>query len=57
LEQPNLRAVKVKGVTRMKFVAGTTSHGRLLSAQTNLARLEQDGVDVTSEIVVNPGSP
>ncbi|MFO1449691.1 MAG: ExeM/NucH family extracellular endonuclease [Opitutaceae bacterium] len=54
LEQPNGRAVQVKGVAQLKFVAGTTSHGTLLPAQANQARLETDGVDVTSQIVVNP---
>jgi len=57
LAQPNGRAVRVGGISQLKFVAGTTSHGTLLAAQANQARLEQDGVDVTSQIVVNPGTP
>jgi len=57
LAQPNGRAVRVGGISQLKFVAGTTSHGTLLSAQANQARLEQEGLDVTSQIVVNPGAP
>ena len=52
LEQFNARAVQVSGVTQLKFTAGITSHGVARPAQTNQARLEQDGVDVTSQIVV-----
>jgi cyclophilin family peptidyl-prolyl cis-trans isomerase len=52
LEQLNARAVQVNGVTQLKFTAGITSHGIARPAQTNQARLEQDGVDVTSQIVV-----
>jgi sugar lactone lactonase YvrE len=52
LSQPNDRAVAVKGVSQLKFADGTTSHGTLLPAQTNQARLEQDGIDVTAEIVL-----
>ena len=52
LEQLNARAVQVSGVTQLKFTAGITSHGVARPAQTNQARLEQDGVDVTSQIVV-----
>ncbi|ACB74141.1 methyl-accepting chemotaxis protein [Opitutus terrae] len=54
LEQPGGRAVRVSGLTRLRFVDGTTSQGTLLPAQRNHARLEQDGVDVTDQIVVNP---
>jgi predicted extracellular nuclease len=54
LLQPNGRAVQVAGVTQLRFAAGTNSHGVLLPAQVNRARLEQDGVDVTTQIVVNP---
>lgn len=52
LEQLNARAVQVSGVTQLKFTAGITSHGVARPAQTNQARLEQDGVDITSQIVV-----
>lgn len=48
------RAVQVSGLTRLRFVDGMTSHGVLLPAQANKARLEQNGVDVTAEVVVNP---
>ncbi len=54
LLQSNSRAVQVSGVTQLKFTAGSTSHGTLFSAQTNRARLEKDGADVTTSIVVNP---
>ncbi|WP_237702440.1 immunoglobulin domain-containing protein [Opitutus terrae] len=55
LAQSNNRPVQVSGLTRLKFAAGTTSHGMLFPAQQNKARLEQAGVDVTAAIVVNPG--
>lgn len=54
LFQANGGAVKVRGVSRLLFSAGTTSHGDILPAQTNKARLEQEGVDVTNEIVAEP---
>jgi hypothetical protein len=54
LLQANSQAVKVKGITQLRFVTGSTSHGGNLAAQANRARLEQDGIDVTGTIVVNP---
>lgn len=56
LLQTNGEAVEVDGLTQLKFVEGTTSHGVVLPAQTNKAVLEKNGVNVTSSIVVNPGS-
>ncbi len=54
LLQANSQPVKVSGLTQLKFTAGTKSSGATLPAQTNKARLEQDGTDVTNQIVVNP---
>ncbi|HVU22498.1 MAG TPA: immunoglobulin domain-containing protein [Opitutus sp.] len=54
LFQANGRAVQVSGLTQLKFQAGSDSGGNLHPAQQNQARLEQDGEDVTSQIVVNP---
>ncbi len=54
LSQTNARAVQVSGLTQLTFVAGSTSHGTAQSAKTNLGRLEQNGIDVTSQVVVNP---
>ncbi len=54
LLQNNNRAVQVSGITQLKFTAGSNSHGTTFPAQANQARLEQNGVDVTSQIVVNP---
>jgi len=54
LAQANAQPVKVSGVTQLKFVAGLTSQGTTLPAQNNKARLEQNGTDVTTQIVVNP---
>ncbi len=54
LFQTNGRAVQVGGLSRLEFVAGTTSHGTVLTAQSNQARLEQAGIDVSAQIVVNP---
>jgi hypothetical protein len=54
LWQANSRAVQVSGITSLRFVDGTTSHGRVLSAQAGRSRLEQQGVDVTAQISVSP---
>lgn len=54
LFQENGRAVQVSGVSRLVFQAGSTSGGAIAAAQNNRGRLEQDGVDVTAQIVVNP---
>jgi hypothetical protein len=52
--QANNQPVRISGVAQLKFTAGTTSHGLLLPAQANRARYEQDGIDVTTNIVLNP---
>ena len=54
LNQLNSRAVEVSGITQLRFTAGQDSHGNTLTAQANQARLVENGVDVTSRIVVNP---
>jgi hypothetical protein len=54
LLQENGRAVQVSGITQLKFVDGSTSHGLILGAQSNKAVLEQNGANVTSQIVVGP---
>jgi hypothetical protein len=54
LAQTNQRAVQVAGFTQMRFTDGSTSHGAILPAQTNRARFEQNGTDVTAQIVVTP---
>jgi len=54
LLQSNGRAVEVAGLVQLKFTAGSTSHNGALPARTNLARLEENGVDVTAQIVANP---
>lgn len=55
LWQQNLKAVQVSGVSRLEFVDGMTSRGTLLPAQIDQSRLEENGIDVTTQIVVNPG--
>ncbi|HVS52536.1 MAG TPA: PQQ-binding-like beta-propeller repeat protein [Opitutaceae bacterium] len=55
LFQPNGRAVQVSGLVQLHFVAGTTSANTSLPAQSNKARLEQNGADVTAQLVINPG--
>jgi hypothetical protein len=52
--QSNGRPVKVAGVTQLRFVNGTKSNGKGLPAQANKAVFQQNGVDVTNQIVVNP---
>ena len=54
LLQDNGQPVRVDGLTQLLFAAGSDSHGHLFPAQTNKARLERNGVEVTSQIVVNP---
>jgi CheY-like chemotaxis protein len=54
LFQPNNRPVVVAGIAQLKFVDGSTSHGVLLPAQSNRAQLEQDNVNVTAQVVLNP---
>lgn len=52
LAQSNNRAVQVSGIAQLKFTAGSSSHGTNFPVQTNQGRLEQDGVEITSQIVV-----
>ncbi|HYP18234.1 MAG TPA: hypothetical protein VEQ65_13560, partial [Opitutus sp.] len=54
LLQTNGQPVQVSGLSQLKFTAGGDSHGNPLAAQANQAVLQQDGVNVTSQIVVNP---
>jgi hypothetical protein len=54
LLQTNGQPVQVNGLTQLKFVANADSHGRAQTAQSNRAVLQQGGVDVTAQIVVNP---
>jgi hypothetical protein len=54
LLQTNNAPVRVSGIAQLKFAAGSSSHGTLIPAQANKARLEQNGIDVTAQIVVNP---
>lgn len=55
LKQDNSRALQVGGIAQLQFVDGSTSHGVRQPAQTNKARLESSGTDLTATIVVNPG--
>ncbi|HWA85746.1 MAG TPA: hypothetical protein VG710_05960 [Opitutus sp.] len=55
LAQDNGKPVEVSGLIQLNFTAGSDAEGRALPAQNNRAVLEQDGQDVTSQIVVNPG--
>jgi len=54
LLQANGQPVKVAGITQLKFTAGSDSHGNTLSAKANRAVLQQNGSDVTAQLVVNP---
>lgn len=54
LLQTNGRAVEVSGVAQLKFTAGGTSHNKSLPVQINKGRLEQNGTDVTAQLVVYP---
>lgn len=54
LAQTNGAPVQVSGLTQLRFVDGTNSHGVLLPAQHNQGLLKNRGTDVTNQIVVNP---
>jgi len=54
LAQSNGKAVAINGITQIVFQSGTDSHGNVLAAQANQARIERNGTDVTSQVVVNP---
>jgi len=54
LAQDNGQPVQVSGLTQLKFTDGSDSSGKVLSARTNQAVLQQNGQDVTAQIVVNP---
>jgi hypothetical protein len=50
LLQTNGQPVKVGGIAQLQFTLGSTSHGAVLPAGLNKARLHQDGTDVTAQI-------
>lgn len=50
LQQLNNRSLQVSGIEQLRFTSGTTANGTTLPAQTNQARFEQNGVDVTTEL-------
>lgn len=50
LRQENGRALQIAGVPWLQFAAGSNSHGAQQTAQTNRARLERNGVDITHYI-------
>jgi len=54
LKQDNGKAVRVSGITQLHFRDGSDSHGNVFAAKANQAVLEQNGVNVTTQIVVNP---
>jgi hypothetical protein len=54
LLQPNGQPVQVSGIAQLRFTAGQDSHGNALVAKPNRAVLQQNGQDVTAQLVVNP---
>jgi hypothetical protein len=54
LAQTNGKPIALGGVSRVTFTGGLTSQGVSLPAQTNRARFERNGVDVTAQVVANP---
>ncbi|HVU24052.1 MAG TPA: Ig-like domain-containing protein [Opitutus sp.] len=54
LWQQNGKPVQISGVTQLRFVNGTTSQGVTLPAQHDRSRIEQNGIDVTAQVVVEP---
>lgn len=55
LAQSNGQPVRITGLTQLKFMDGSDSHGALLPAQPIRSRLEKFGTDVTGEVAVSPG--
>ncbi|HVU25651.1 MAG TPA: acetylxylan esterase [Opitutus sp.] len=56
LQQANNRPVQVDGLATLHFLDGTSADGDLEPAQPCAARLQQDGTDVTAQIVDAPGT-
>ncbi|MEO5960121.1 MAG: DUF1800 family protein, partial [Opitutaceae bacterium] len=56
LLQTNGRPVQVSGLTQPNFVNGSTSHGTIFPFQSNKAVLQQNGVDVTAQLVPKPNA-
>ena len=56
LLQDNGRPVQVSGLTSVKFSDGTDSHGNLLPAKANRARLLDNGIDITARLVIASAS-
>ncbi len=54
LLQTNGRAIEIGGVTGVKMNPGMRSDGLLLPAQANQGRLERNGTDVTSAVIIPP---
>jgi len=54
LLQSNGRAIEIGGATAIKMNPGQRSDGFLMSAQANQGRLERNGVDVTSSVIIPP---
>ena len=54
LLQTNGQPVQVSGLSQLKFTAGQDSQGRAITAKANRGLLQQNGVDVTAQLVVNP---
>ncbi|HWA85848.1 MAG TPA: hypothetical protein VG710_06475, partial [Opitutus sp.] len=54
LRQTNGKAVQVHGLTQLKFTAGSDAAGALFPARNNQGVLEDNGVNVTSQVVMNP---
>ncbi|HWA86599.1 MAG TPA: Ig-like domain-containing protein [Opitutus sp.] len=52
LWQQNGGALQISGVSQLQFVDGVTSQGVTLSAQQDRSRIEQNGIDVTAQVVV-----
>jgi hypothetical protein len=51
LAQPNGRAVEVSGLTLLQFTDGSDSHGNIIPAKIIQGHLEQNGVDITPQLV------
>jgi len=52
--QTNSLPVAVCGIAQLQFTAGTTSAWATLPVQTNRAVLQQNGANVTTQLVTYP---
>jgi hypothetical protein len=51
MTQPNIAPVQISGISQLRFTAGTNSHGKFLPALENRGAFENNGADITYQVV------